>query len=105
MLRGILKGGKSGGRGRDRTYDQSIKSRMLYQLSYASKVLLSLIGGGVVEGRLLPQRCLLLSTDMLRIAQLLVLWGGREAASRGVCLLLWSRYTTFSTVFLEEKRT
>ena len=27
---------KSGGRGRDRTYDQSIKSRMLYQLSYAS---------------------------------------------------------------------
>ena len=26
----------SGGRGRDRTYDQSIKSRMLYQLSYAS---------------------------------------------------------------------
>jgi hypothetical protein len=28
--------GKSGGRGRDRTYDQSIKSRMLYQLSYAS---------------------------------------------------------------------
>jgi hypothetical protein len=29
----------SGGRGRDRTYDQSIKSRMLYQLSYASTVL------------------------------------------------------------------
>jgi hypothetical protein len=29
---------KSGGRGRDRTYDQSIKSRMLYQLSYASLV-------------------------------------------------------------------
>jgi hypothetical protein len=28
--------GKNGGRGRDRTYDQSIKSRMLYQLSYAS---------------------------------------------------------------------
>jgi hypothetical protein len=28
---------KSGGRGRDRTYDQSIKSRMLYQLSYASR--------------------------------------------------------------------
>ena len=27
---------KDGGRGRDRTYDQSIKSRMLYQLSYAS---------------------------------------------------------------------
>ena len=27
---------KNGGRGRDRTYDQSIKSRMLYQLSYAS---------------------------------------------------------------------
>jgi hypothetical protein len=27
---------KGGGRGRDRTYDQSIKSRMLYQLSYAS---------------------------------------------------------------------
>lgn len=27
----------NGGRGRDRTYDQSIKSRMLYQLSYASK--------------------------------------------------------------------
>jgi hypothetical protein len=27
---------RSGGRGRDRTYDQSIKSRMLYQLSYAS---------------------------------------------------------------------
>ncbi len=26
----------NGGRGRDRTYDQSIKSRMLYQLSYAS---------------------------------------------------------------------
>ena len=29
--------GKNGGRGRDRTYDQSIKSRMLYQLSYASR--------------------------------------------------------------------
>ena len=28
--------GEDGGRGRDRTYDQSIKSRMLYQLSYAS---------------------------------------------------------------------
>ncbi len=28
---------KNGGRGRDRTYDQSIKSRMLYQLSYASR--------------------------------------------------------------------
>ncbi len=28
--------GVNGGRGRDRTYDQSIKSRMLYQLSYAS---------------------------------------------------------------------
>ena len=27
---------RGGGRGRDRTYDQSIKSRMLYQLSYAS---------------------------------------------------------------------
>ena len=27
---------ENGGRGRDRTYDQSIKSRMLYQLSYAS---------------------------------------------------------------------
>jgi hypothetical protein len=33
-LFGII--GLSGGRGRDRTYDQSIKSRMLYQLSYAS---------------------------------------------------------------------
>jgi hypothetical protein len=31
----------SGGRGRDRTYDQSIKSRMLYQLSYASVVVRS----------------------------------------------------------------
>jgi hypothetical protein len=30
--------GWNGGRGRDRTYDQSIKSRMLYQLSYASKM-------------------------------------------------------------------
>ena len=30
--------GKNGGRGRDRTCDQSIKSRMLYQLSYASKL-------------------------------------------------------------------
>jgi hypothetical protein len=29
-----------GGRGRDRTYDQSIKSRMLYQLSYASNFFL-----------------------------------------------------------------
>ena len=28
--------GLNGGRGRDRTCDQSIKSRMLYQLSYAS---------------------------------------------------------------------
>jgi hypothetical protein len=27
----------NGGRGRDRTCDQSIKSRMLYQLSYASR--------------------------------------------------------------------
>ena len=32
----LMDWGKSGGRGRDRTYDQSIKSRMLYQLSYAS---------------------------------------------------------------------
>ena len=31
--------GKDGGRGRNRTYNQSIKSRMLCQLSYASKVL------------------------------------------------------------------
>ena len=31
----------NGGRGRDRTYDQSIKSRMLYQLSYASMVCIS----------------------------------------------------------------
>ncbi len=28
-----------GGRGRNRTYNQSIKSRMLCQLSYASKLL------------------------------------------------------------------
>ena len=33
---------RSGGRGRDRTYDQSIKSRMLYQLSYASFLVLLL---------------------------------------------------------------
>jgi hypothetical protein len=26
---------KDGGRGRDRTYDLTIKSRLLYQLSYA----------------------------------------------------------------------
>ena len=32
----VMGNGGSGGRGRDRTYDQSIKSRMLYQLSYAS---------------------------------------------------------------------
>src|SRR5579862_9450616 len=31
---------ENGGRGRDRTCDQSIKSRMLYQLSYASCLLL-----------------------------------------------------------------
>lgn len=35
----------NGGRGRDRTYDQSIKSRMLYQLSYASNVFLPESGG------------------------------------------------------------
>src|SRR3984957_17006413 len=34
----LIDWGKNGGRGRDRTYDQSIKSRMLYQLSYASNV-------------------------------------------------------------------
>jgi hypothetical protein len=43
----ILKGGRSGGRGRDRTYDQSIKSRMLYQLSYASFWFLLLEGRSV----------------------------------------------------------
>jgi hypothetical protein len=35
-MSGIQLLGGNGGRGRDRTYDQSIKSRMLYQLSYAS---------------------------------------------------------------------
>jgi len=35
--RSLVFRGKNGGRGRDRTYDQSIKSRMLYQLSYASR--------------------------------------------------------------------
>ena len=34
----------NGGRGRDRTYDQSIKSRMLYQLSYASAVVAASLG-------------------------------------------------------------
>jgi hypothetical protein len=36
---------ENGGRGRDRTCDQSIKSRMLYQLSYASCLLLRPLWG------------------------------------------------------------
>ena len=36
----------NGGRGRDRTYDQSIKSRMLYQLSYASATAAASLGEG-----------------------------------------------------------
>jgi hypothetical protein len=43
----ILLDVRSGGRGRDRTYDQSIKSRMLYQLSYASIGMYLLVGGVV----------------------------------------------------------
>ena len=37
---------KVGGRGRNRTYNQSIKSRMLCQLSYASRLETSMKGAG-----------------------------------------------------------
>ena len=43
----------NGGRGRDRTCDQSIKSRMLYQLSYASRLLVRPLWGGAI-GRIRP---------------------------------------------------
>ena len=63
-----MKGG-SGGRGRDRTYDQSIKSRMLYQLSYAS---LGFAPGKEIDESLCVElrRARLRSIDLLKITQL-----------------------------------
>jgi hypothetical protein len=61
---------RSGGRGRDRTYDQSIKSRMLYQLSYASFWFLLLERRPVrafAEGL---KHARLQSLDLLKITQL-----------------------------------
>jgi hypothetical protein len=52
----IVGGEVSGGRGRDRTYDQSIKSRMLYQLSYASTLCLSSLGEDACFERLFIRR-------------------------------------------------
>jgi hypothetical protein len=61
---------KGGGRGRDRTYDQSIKSRMLYQLSYASFWFLLLekeAGESLCRGL---KHARLQSLDLLKITQL-----------------------------------
>ena len=61
--------GMNGGRGRDRTYDQSIKSRMLYQLSYASFWFLLLEEASESLFARVPARRLQ-SCDYLKISQL-----------------------------------
>ncbi len=72
MVKSLRNGEKNGGRGRDRTYDQSIKSRMLYQLSYAS---FCFAPGGEVSKSLCedPKQARLQSLDYLKITQLAVL--------------------------------
>ena len=69
-----------GGRGRDRTYDQSIKSRMLYQLSYASLLFCS--GEEIGESLEISFGPRLRSRDFLKIPQPPGSEGTAEAADQ-----------------------
>ena len=68
-LQGIDSYKESGGRGRDRTYDQSIKSRMLYQLSYASSLPSTTCEEDAIEDCCTPCFGLSRSIDLVKITQ------------------------------------